>query len=107
MCPSWYPPRNIIRTELTGILQALRLAGSSMNTDAAYNLKIFLVGIGRWVSCEKLIPLLALEFFNSLELFGCMFRTKPNKIFRMNMEEIFIATLKILEFNLSFSKNIC
>jgi hypothetical protein len=37
-----HPPHNIIRTELTSILQALSLAGNSMNTNAAYSLKIFL-----------------------------------------------------------------
>jgi len=33
------PPHNIVRTELTGILQALKLAGNSMSADAAFSLK--------------------------------------------------------------------
>jgi hypothetical protein len=37
-----HPPNNIIRTELTSILQSLSLAGNSMNTSAAYSLRTFL-----------------------------------------------------------------
>jgi len=36
------PPRNIIREELSGILQALRLAGNSMDANCAFKLKAWL-----------------------------------------------------------------
>jgi hypothetical protein len=48
------PPRSIVRTELTSILQALKLAGNSMPADAAYNLKV-------WFGVDPIRPSVYME----------------------------------------------
>ena len=48
------PPRNIIRIELTGILQALKLAGNSLTADTAYMLK-------DWLGLDPVRPSIYME----------------------------------------------
>jgi len=48
------PPPNIVRLELTGILQSLKLAGNSMNASCAYKLKA-------WFDVDPLRPSIYME----------------------------------------------